>query len=268
MPWVERGGEHERLERRAGLARALGGQVELGDRARRRRSRGRPPWPARSPWPASIDDERGVRAGSGRGGSPLTAASAWACSGEVDGGLDAQPAAEEEVAALLGRVAEARVVEDPLLHLLDEVRRRVALGGGHHGGGRACSGVVVGHRCSSASAMHVVGEHPVEHELRGARGPASGSSNGSVAPGRWISPAISAASASVRSATGLPKYWWAAASIAVGAVPEVDGVQVELEDAVLGVVALELDRQRRLLRPCARPSASRPRGSPASRTAA
>ena len=122
-------------------------------------------------WPVagSIGDERrprGRSAGSGR--TPATAASACGLQAQVDRGVDAEAAGEEQVAPLLRRRAEAVVVEDPLLDLLDEVRRRVALlGTGTSGASVSGSAVggVVGRlrRCRSCSSIGV------EHDGRAGR---------------------------------------------------------------------------------------------------
>ena len=60
-------------------------------------------------------------------------------------------------------------------------------------------------------------------------------------------PASSAAWGSVRSFGATPKYVVGGGVDAVGAVPEVDGVEVQLEDQLLGVVLLDRDGERGLL---------------------
>ena len=148
----------------------------------------------------------------GRGGSPLTAASAWACATRSTVVWMRSPPPKRRSRRSLARRSEAGVVEDPLLHLLHEVRGLVALGGGHHGRGELRAGVVTSLSATPASVIKSLASIRSSTSWRRSSA-SSGSSKGSVAPGRWISPAISAPSARVRSVAGLPKYWWAAASI-------------------------------------------------------
>ena len=72
-----------------------------------------------------------------------------------------------------------------------------------------------------------------------------------------MSPASSAPSATVSWPTRLAEVLAGGGRHAVGAVPEVDGVEVQLEDALLRVALLELPGERRLLRPCGRGSGRR-----------
>ena len=154
-------------------------------------------------------------------------------------------AGEQELAALLVGGAEAGVVEDELLDLLDEVRRRVALVEHRHVGRQ---GERLGH---GRVVDRLVDQAPGRASASSTRSRRSTAGSGSVRTGRscrgsWMSPASSADSATVSSASGLPKYSSAAADHAVGAVAEVDGVEVQLEDALLRVALLELPGERGL----------------------
>ena len=71
--------------------------------------------------------EGGVGAGAGSAAPSATASSAAAWTAEVEGGGDAQPAAEEQLLALGPGRPEAGVVEHEALDLLDEVGGRVAV---------------------------------------------------------------------------------------------------------------------------------------------
>ena len=111
---AQRLGEHERLERGAGLALALGGEVERG---RRRSCRRRP---SRGPRRCRCGSRRAMRAGrSGPGSQSSIAFSAARCSARVDRRLDLQAALERALGALL---AAAEPVDDLRLDPGGEVR--------------------------------------------------------------------------------------------------------------------------------------------------
>ena len=160
---LEQRHQHEDLERRAaGAPDALGGDVVLlageagaahhrphragarldrHDRARGVARLARCPGRARSArarWACPRAPSRPAR----RCGDRWRAC----CARGIEGGVDAQAAAEHAVLALLAGGAEARVVEELLLHLLDEVVVRLGVELVDLGRQRA------GARCSAASA--------------------------------------------------------------------------------------------------------------------
>jgi hypothetical protein len=162
--------------------------------------------------------------------------------GQVEGGLDAQAALEQQLAALARRVAEALVVEDEALDPLHEVRRRVALArrraGGQHRLGRG--GAPVG-----LTDQPLLG-HLLEHELAagqrrvgvvvgvgGAGRPDEARQQRALRQRELVH-----RRREVRVGRGLH---------AVGPVPEVDGVEVELEDPLLRVLVLQLVGQAGLV---------------------
>ena len=95
--------------------------------------------------------------------------------------------------------------------------------------------------------MYFSSDHALEHVVAALRARAPGCSRGERRDGFWGSPAISAASARVRSLIGLAEEELAGRLHPVVAVAEVDLVAVEGEDLFLGEVLLDLEGEDGLL---------------------
>ena len=195
---------------------------------------------------ASTRPSRGSRATSAADGAPVQfnhfaiASRAACCTLQVDRRAHAQPAAEDG-----GR---AVAVDEQLLDVVREVRR---LGLGPPGT-RTSSGFGSGAlfaRTKSACVMWscpTIASSTVRRRSRAARGCAPGSQRAGSAG----MPASRAASGRLRVFALWPKYAFGRGLDAVGAVAEVDRVQVRGQDPRLRPVAragLELPCERRLL---------------------
>ena len=74
---------------------------------------------------SSVGVERSV--GGGLGQDPLDRSLGLGLQIQIDGGVDVEPTLEQQGDALFAGRAEPRVVEEPLLDVLDKVRRRILL---------------------------------------------------------------------------------------------------------------------------------------------
>lgn len=238
---LQRRHQHERLERRPRLAGALHGEVVLvlGE-----------PGPAHHrlhPAAGGIDGHDG-RIGVGAGHQPphhlVVGGLGLVLEDRVVGGVDPVPAVEEVVVALLVGVAQQRpalAVEQLLLHLFDEVvhgrdvgatealRRQRQGGGGLH--------LSRGEPADVDQALE--GDAPAR---RGAIREAEGVVGGGVADHAGQEGAVEQRELIDR----LVEVHRRRGADAVGAVAEVHGVQVELEDLVLGQLLFEADGVHRL----------------------
>ncbi len=120
-------------------------------------------------------------------------------------------AGEEQLAPGQGGLAEAVVVEDPLLDLLDEVGGGVALSSAAVAGSARSERLDVGGGVGGL-VEHVLLPHGAEDGVAAGQRRLRGAGRGRRRSGAWMSPASRAPLGHGEGATALPKYSLAAAA--------------------------------------------------------